>query len=118
MSKKILIVDDDADVRDYLVSLLADEGYETIVATDGVEGLAVAKREAPALISLDLAMPNNTGTEFYRKLTHEKALANTPVIVVSGLAGRNLAVRKPVAVFDKPIDPAAYLAAVKQALGD
>ena len=63
-------------------------------------------------------MPRQSGTDFYRKLAGDKDLSRTPIIVVSGLAGRHLAVKKPEAVFDKPIVPAEFLAAVREALGE
>ena len=118
MSKKILVVDDEPDVMDFLSALLEDAGYEVLTANDGTQALQVAKKEQPDLISLDLAMPNNTGTEFYRKMQKDKDISKTPVIIVSGLAGRHLAVRKPVAVFDKPIDRDEYLKAVQDAIGE
>ena len=117
MSHKILVVDDEADIRTYMRALLEKHGFEVVTASDGIEGLEVAQRESPDLVCLDLQMPNQTGTGFYRKLTRDKDLGNTPVIVVSGLAGRELAVTKPVAVFDKPIDPHALIAAIESALG-
>jgi CheY-like chemotaxis protein len=118
MSKKILVVDDEADIRTYLSTLLEKHGYEVVTAEDGNAALALAREERPDLVCLDLAMPNQTGTGFYRKLSRDRELRETPVIVVSGLAGRELAVRDPVAVFDKPIDPAEFLAAVETALGE
>lgn len=116
MSHKILIIDDEEDIRSYLTTLLEDHGYEVCVASDGYEGLDVARREKPALITLDLMMPNNSGTDFYRKLSRDKELNVTPIIVVSGVAGRELAVKRPVASFDKPIDPDEFLQEVENAL--
>ncbi|MCP4600474.1 MAG: response regulator [Proteobacteria bacterium] len=116
MSKKILVVDDEADIRTFLTAVLKKGGYDTLTASDGAEALKTVQQEKPDAVILDLQMPNQTGTDFYRKLSKDKELKNIPVIVVSGLAGRNLAVRKPVAVFDKPIDPDKFLAAVEQAL--
>ncbi len=116
MSKKILVIDDEADVRLFLTTLLEENGYATCTAENGVEGFEVAVREKPDLVSLDLAMPNQTGTDFYRKLIKNKDLRDTPIIVVSGLAGRHLAVSRPVAVFDKPIDRDEFLEAVARAL--
>jgi DNA-binding response OmpR family regulator len=117
MSKKILVVDDEADIRRFLTAVLEKHDYETVTAEDGVKALEIARKEKPDLIILDLMMPNETGTGFYRKLSREKDLSETPVIVVSGLAGRDLAVRKPVAVFDKPIDPDEFIATVDKTLG-
>jgi len=94
------------------------DDYETVTAEDGVAGLEVAREHEPDLVILDLMMPRKSGTDFYRRLASDKALAHTPIIVVSGLAGRHLAVKKPEAVFDKPIVPAEFLAAVRKALGE
>jgi CheY-like chemotaxis protein len=116
MSKKILVIDDEPDVRTFLTTVLKKHGYETVTAADGVEGLKMLKQERPVLVTLDLQMPNNTGTDFYRKLIKDKQLGQTPVIVISGLPGRHLAVSEPAAVFDKPIDPDAFIEAVERAL--
>jgi len=117
MSKKILIIDDEEDVRVYLEALLSKEGYETVTASDGVKALEVLKAEKPDLITLDLQMPNDTGTAFYRKMHRNEEFNKIPIIIVSGIPGRHLAVRQPVAVFDKPIDPDALLEAIKGAIG-
>ena len=55
---KVLIIDDEEDVRRYLSAVLQKHGYQWVTATDGVEGLAVARREKPDLVTLDLMMPN------------------------------------------------------------
>jgi len=55
--KKILIVDDDPNIIDYLTTLFEDNGYSTFSAHDVKEGLEIAKREIPDLITLDLEMP-------------------------------------------------------------
>ena len=117
MSKKILIIEDEEDVRTYLVTLLQKEGYETVTASDGVQGLEVAKREVPDLITLDLQMPKDTGTDFYRKMHRDDKLGQIPIIVISGIPGRHLAVKKPAAVFEKPIDKEKLVEAVKNAIG-
>jgi len=116
--KKILVIDDEEDIVTFLTTLLEDNGYATISASNGNEGLEVARREKPDLITLDLLMPSQTGTDFYRNFVKDKDLADTPIIVVSGTAGRHLAVKKPAAVFEKPINPDAFLAAVQKALGE
>ncbi len=118
MSKKVLVVDDEADVRKFLTAVLEKSGYETITPTNGAQALEVAQQEKPDLVILDLQMPRETGTGFYRKFSRGKEFQDTPVIVVSGLAGRELALKKPAAVFDKPIDPDTFIAAVNKALGE
>jgi len=116
VSKKILVIDDEEDIRTFLEALLIDAGYEVRTASDGVEGYATAVDYQPDLVTLDLAMPNKTGTQFFRKFAKNKDLCDTPVIVVSGLAGRHLAVKEPFAVFNKPIDRDEFLDQVKAAL--
>ena len=116
MSKKILVIDDEPDIRMFLTTLLAENGYETVTAADGLSGFEIAQREKPDLVSLDLQMPDKSGTDFYRRITRDPELKDTPIIVVSALSGRNLAVKGAVAVFDKPIDPDKFIEAVEKAL--
>ena len=117
MSQTILIVDDEADVRTFLSAVCKKYGYRVVTAQNGVEGLELARSEHPALVVLDLVMPRQSGAEFYDALTKSGELAKVPIIVVSGLAARESVVDHAVAVFDKPIDPAAFIAAVEKALG-
>ncbi len=117
MSYTILVVDDEADVRAFLTAVLEKAGYHVVTAQDGRQALKVAREERPDLVVLDLQMPDQTGTDFYRRFTKEADLSDTPVIVVSGVAGRHLAVSRPFAVFDKPIVPDEFLDTVERALG-
>ena len=117
MPKKILIIDDDPIIVKYLQAVFSDNGYETVAASSSMEGLEVVKREKPDLITLDLQMPGEWGPRFYRKLRQDKELRKIPIIVISGIAGRHLAIRKPVAVFDKPIDKDALLKKIKETIG-
>lgn len=116
MSNRILVVDDEQDVRTFITAVLKKAGYETITATNGAEALKLAREDKPRLVILDLQMPQQTGTDFYRNFQKGKEFAETPVIIVSGLPGRQLAVKKAAAVFDKPIDPDEFIAAVEKAL--
>jgi CheY-like chemotaxis protein len=116
MAHTILVVDDEADVRAFLTAILAKEGYETVTAANGREALEIVRHTPPDLVILDLQMPQQTGTDFYRRLSQDQELRTIPIIVVSGLAGRHLAVSKPFAVFDKPIDPEEFAATVARAL--
>jgi CheY-like chemotaxis protein len=113
--KTVLVVDDEEDVRIFLLTLLKKNGYDVVTAENGVEGLRLAREAKPGLITLDLMMPRQSGTDMYRNLQKDKGLARIPVIVISGLAGRHLAVPAPLAVFDKPIDMEAFLAVVEKA---
>jgi CheY-like chemotaxis protein len=114
MAKKILVVDDEQDIIAFLSTLLEDNGYSVRSASNGVEALELVKEDQPDLILLDLQMPEETGTGLYRKLRDKKEFRDIPVIIVSGLAGRNVAVSKSVVVLDKPLDQERILAEVEK----
>ncbi len=117
MAKKILVVDDDPVIVKYLITLFADKGYETCSASDGVKALEVLKSEKPDLITLDLQMPEEWGSKFYRRFTKEKDFKDLPVIIISGLAGRQQAAKRAVAFLSKPFDPDKLLGIVKRNIG-
>jgi len=79
-----------------------------------MEGMKKAQSMEPDLILLDLQMPEETGTGMYRKLRNKSSLKDIPVIVISGLAGRNIAVSKSVPVLDKPPAEADILREVEK----
>jgi CheY-like chemotaxis protein len=116
MEKSILVIDDEPDVVSFLSRLLRDNGYSVISASNAVDALALIEDQRPGLILLDLQMPYETGTDLYRKLRSRKELKEIPIIVVSGLAGRNVAVSRSVPVIDKPIDEERLLGEVRRAL--
>ncbi|MBW1813136.1 MAG: response regulator [Deltaproteobacteria bacterium] len=117
MSKKILIVDDDPNIISYLTDFFSDNGYETCSAADGTEALTVAQAEKPDLITLDLEMPEEWGPRFFRKLSQDTELKNTPVIVISGLTGNQYAIQKAVASISKPFEREELLQIVKDTIG-
>ena len=116
MPKKILIIDDDPIVVKYLKTLFEDNGYATCTATSSMEGLQLVKDEKPDLITLDLEMPGEWGPRFYRKLRKDKALRDTPIVVISGIDGDH-AVKDAVAFVAKPFDPDKVLGIVKKTIG-
>jgi len=86
MEATILLVDDDP-VAVRLVNLILDrEGYETIVASDGSQGLKMAQDEGPDLVLLDLMLPGMNGLDVLRRLRADSRTADLPVIVVSAQA--------------------------------
>ena len=86
MEATILLVDDDP-VNVRLVTLILNrEGYETIVASDGSQGLKMAQDEGPDLVLLDLMLPGMDGFEVLRRLRADSRTAELPVIVVSAQA--------------------------------
>jgi Rrf2 family protein len=116
-AKRIMVVDDDPEIVDYLVMVMRERGYDTCTASDGDEAMAVLKNECPDLITLDLEMPNEWGPRFYRKMSRLPEFQDLPIIVISGLAGIHLAIPKAVATVQKPFDPAEVLRIVEGAIG-
>ena len=117
MPKKILVVEDDPKVKSYLVSLFEDHGYVVCSAGDVSEALEVARSERPNLITLDLDLPGEWGPRFYRRMSQDKDLKNTPVIVISGMSGNEYAVGKAVASLSKPFDRQHLLNLVRETIG-
>ena len=112
MSKKVLIVDDDPDVRMFNATVAEDCGYTPIEAPNGEEGLKIIKKNPPDLVILDVLMPKQNGLRFYRELTTNKSLLGIPVIILSGIAKRTfLRSQKALTEFgDKPVpEPESYL---------
>lgn len=83
----MLIVDDDPDIREVLVTILGMHGYHVVAATDGadaLEKLRGAGCQRPCLILLDLMMPGMNGVQFRAEQVSDPALASIPVVVLSG----------------------------------
>lgn len=116
MPKKILIIDDDPVIVQYLRAIFSDNGYATCSANSSMEGLDKVKAELPDLICLDLQMPGEWGPRFYRKLRKEKSVRDIPVIVISGIDGGH-AVKDAVAFVKKPFDPEKLIGIVKNTIG-
>jgi len=83
--KRILVVEDEAFNMDLLVQLLEDE-YEVLTATNGAVGIALARRERPDLIIMDLKMPVIDGWEATRRLRADDNLAHIPIIALTAHA--------------------------------
>jgi len=128
-NRKILIIDDEPDVVSYLEMLLRDAGYETVSASNGREGMEMARQEKPDLVTLDVSMPEASGTRFYKEIRQDPDLAEIPVVIVTAvtgyggdpygyekfLSGRKL-VPPPDGFFPKPIEPESFLAAIGELL--
>ena len=123
--RKILVIDDEPHVVTYLTTLLQDNGYETVSASNGREGLETAKRVKPDLVCLDITMPEETGIRFYRNLKDDPDLSKTPVVVVTAVTyygkdpepfKRFLSTRKqvppPEGFIPKPIDREKLLSTI------
>jgi twitching motility two-component system response regulator PilH len=89
MPKKVLVVDDDPDVRLFNTSVVQDLGYLSVEASNGEEGQLMVAQEVPDLIILDVMMPMQSGIRLYRALKTDAAFANIPVIILSGISARS-----------------------------
>lgn len=86
MTRRILIVDDEPDMRVFLTTLLEVEGYKPVCAEDGRQGLEIARKIKPNLIILDVMMPRESGVGLYRELKNDPTLKAIPVIMLSALS--------------------------------
>ena len=86
MSKRILVVEDQEDLRGVLRDLLTGSGYAVIEAGDGEAGVAKAKSNHPDLILMDIQMPVIDGYEAARRIKLDPALKPIPIIAVSSFA--------------------------------
>jgi CheY-like chemotaxis protein len=80
----VLLVDDSADSRELYAEMLRKAGYRVLEAADGVEGLAMAFAELPALVVMDLWMPDLDGWEVTRRLKADARTGEIPVVVLTG----------------------------------
>jgi len=86
-NRKILVVDDESDMRIYLSTVVETMGFEPIVAGDGPEALKKARAFPPALVILDVMMPNiEDGLKTYQHFREEDGLESIPIIMVSAIA--------------------------------
>ncbi len=119
--KKILIVDDEEDIRTYLSTLLGDQGFETLLAKDGEEAWKQVEANSPDLISLDISMPQKSGIKFYREMKADDRWKKIPIIIVTGvsedmrkfLSSRHQ-VPPPEGYLAKPISPEEILALISK----
>ncbi|MDD5004911.1 MAG: response regulator [Candidatus Omnitrophica bacterium] len=81
---KILVVDDDPDIRDVLKITLTEEGYEVIEAPDGQEGLKLAQTKSPDLVIVDFKMPKLDGRQVCKELKKDILLSHMPIIMLTG----------------------------------
>lgn len=128
--KKILVVDDEMDMRFYVTALLESNGYATLATRDGQTGIAKARSDSPDLIILDIMMPGDGGVKMYSQLNQDPDLAAIPVIMLSAVAERSFRhflamlnarstcpVPEPAAYLEKPLDHERLLACILQTIG-
>jgi DNA-binding response OmpR family regulator len=90
-AKRVLIVEDDAAIRSSLEDVLRGEGYDVLVATNGVEGLRQLRAHVPDLVLLDLMLPDMNGWTLLRQRERERGLARVPVLVLSAAGPEGIA---------------------------
>ncbi len=83
MAKKVLIIEDTADIADALKILIEMQGYNAVIAGDGQEGCRMALEELPDLVLMDISMPEMDGLEATREIRSQPANAKTPIVCVS-----------------------------------
>jgi CheY-like chemotaxis protein len=127
--KKVLIVDDEPDIVSYLEMILQDNGFETDTAGNGNEALEKVRQSPPDLVTLDISMPEASGTRFYKEVKTNPDLSGIPIFIVTGVTGlggdryayenflshRRL-VPAPEGYFPKPIERDVFIEAVKKQL--
>jgi DNA-binding response OmpR family regulator len=112
---QILVMEDDPSVRSLLDTLLESEGYTVVTASDGLAGLRQASAQPPALVLLDVMMPDLDGLQVLHELRGDPALVDVPVIAVTGqveAVAELAAVLGDASVFVKPFGVAELLARV------
>jgi two-component system alkaline phosphatase synthesis response regulator PhoP len=149
MGKKVAVIDDDENTATFLSVLLSENGYEPIVAHDGLEGMQKIEENDVDLIVLDVMMPKKTGFVLFKELKMNDQYKNIPILMLTAVAEslsdldakqddtferpydslreslrraitemREAADIRPEMFVDKPIDPDAFLARVKELIGD
>jgi two-component system, OmpR family, phosphate regulon response regulator PhoB len=129
MIKKILIVDDDPDIRLINKSVVEESGHTAIVAHNGEDGFKIIKEQKPDLAILDVLMPRQSGLMLYRKLKTNKSFMEIPVIILSGISKKTFIrsqnalaefgekkVPEPEIYMEKPVEPEELMKTIKNIL--
>jgi two-component system phosphate regulon response regulator PhoB len=127
--KRVLVVDDELDMRIFVTTLLETSGYKPLSAEDGIQGLEMARKDKPSLIILDIMMPRESGITMYRELKSDPDLKDIPVIMVSALAKKTFLhsqsvldaykgeeIPEPAAYIEKPPEADELLEAIQNSL--
>ena len=119
--RKILVIDDEPDVVSYLSAFLEDEGFLVLTASNGPDGLTLAREEAPDLITLDITMPGMSGIEVLTSLRRNDHLNRIPVVIITGVTSFDRLtdyrdVRAPEGFMQKPIDLMKLLSTIESIL--
>ena len=123
MTKKILIIDDEKDMRVYLEAVFRKAGYDTETAENGEEGQWLAEAQKPDLITLDILMPKKSGIKAYRALRTSDKTRSIPIVVLTGLTrlddffGDLGDLPQPDELVEKPIERDDFLSKVQKLIG-
>ncbi len=121
-TKKILLVDDDPDVRLAMHVRLKANGYETCFASDALSSVTEARKQQPDVIILDLGLPGGDGFLVIERLKRHPSLAVIPIIVVSARdvsGNKERAIKAGAKIYlQKPVDNNELLANIRQTLGE
>ncbi len=122
-TKRILVVDDDAEIVESMRTILEAKGYQVMVARDGNQGLALAEREMPDLLVLDMMMPKKSGFLVLERLKGKDAKTKTMpcIMITANEGGRHRAYAEMLGVDEyirKPFAMDKLVAAVDRLLGD
>jgi CheY-like chemotaxis protein len=114
---KILVVDDDLDVRSMLYDLLSETGYDVDTAADGAEGLLLFELARQDLVILDLLMPRMTGWELAERVAEVDA--RVPIVALTGFGAdlEDEAARRGVVLMHKPVDVVVLSHLLRSLLG-
>ena len=126
--KKVLVVDDEPDVRNFLAACIEDAGFEVDTAEDGVEALEKVNADPPDLMTLDMVMPRTSGIQVIRKLRENERFKRLPIIVITAHAHDEFGSEdfkefaaftsglRPRYIMDKPITPDKLVKAIADIL--
>lgn len=119
MAKKILIIEDEIHVSNYLEDIFKDNGYETVSASGVEQALELVGKENPDLITLDLQMPQGHGTKFYQQIRKEEGKKEIPIVVITGQSSPHRAIKpnKAAAIVPKPFEPAHLIEVIQKVIG-
>lgn len=112
---KVLVVDDESNMRLLIRMVLESAGYEVVEAAHGAAALERVRESRPALVVTDVMMPVMSGRELVERLRAEPGTASIPILVVS--ANSSSVANSVDAVLGKPFDPDALLSAVRSLAG-
>jgi len=127
---KVLVIDDEPDIRTYLKMIFREKGAEVVEAHDANQGFRQIRDQKPDLVTLDLIMPHKTGEKLYWELRKDQNYKDLPIMIVTGYAKldkptinfhefiKEKGIPEPNAFLEKPIDPAKTIDTAIQVLAE